>query len=306
MAGLELHGTIAGSGNINIQGDGAPSLHFAEIGVSLQGKLLAGTLDVRGSIPEADASPFTVGQAHMTIGTANARIKLGLQDTHFGYEPPNPAGFPFVSNSWLYNTGPVDVLEATLSIGNENFELSIGVNTNNWEAQLEGLDVPGVYSGLSLSVGGFSLLANLGLDPTFGGGLSMRTLLDIVVSWDLSDSVHLALNYDYAIDDNEEQNSVWQGGDLYLVYTPGGDNGWFQWANRVELFRDEDGFVSDNPDLFSLGLTMAFNFRLPYGFQIRADINQQVGLNDASPSSTTFSAMLLYSGSYEDPGADSK
>ena len=278
------------------------ALTFAEVGVGIEGKDLNGQVDVRGAYPTAGDTEFPVqlGQAFGGYSNDFFGVSAGLQNTLAGYEPVNPAQYPFITRSYLYTNGPVSDLGGRIRLGPEFVSLIGGIYTSNFGFLGDNNRAPAGLIGFHLSLKKFSLVMNGLVGPEQdNNNKDIRFMGDLVLSVTPHEMLELGLNFDYAQDKQDEKQKHWEGGAVYLTLTP---RQWIQWANRVEMFHDPEGTITGQENLFALGVTTALNFRLirpPQQLDFRLeysllhDVDGNATINGRR-NANLFSASLVY------------
>jgi len=288
-------------------------LQYVSVGVTFPGETVSGAIELLAPVLDSSAKkPFKginwlgVRQANISYaGFENIDVTLGVQDTHFGYELNDASLNPFVSNSWVYNVGPVDVTELSIAGAfSEAVAWKLGLNGSNYAAYPLN-PYPALYGGLVFATGDAALYVNVGAGPENADSRNtnasdIRVLLDLVGTYNPSDQVNLAVNIDEGYDYAGGANAHWRAGAAYAIYKP---TDRFTIPLRGDFLQDGQGFISGAPNaVASAGVTGGIHYatkiaKIAGKHQIGAELNSQWGLNRYTDGSVVFGMRYAWSAS---------
>ncbi|MEY4760718.1 MAG: hypothetical protein RLZZ200_574 [Pseudomonadota bacterium] len=217
-------------------------------------------------------------QAFVQYASGSWTVMGGRFATLVGAEVINPTLNVNTSRSLLFNYEPlthtgvraVYAYDSTLSF---TFGLNNGwdqVNDLNSQKTIEAGMLWAPSKAFTLGAQGY-----YGTEPAYAGGSAgARTIIDLVATWTLSDSLSLVLNYDYGSQEKTLLPSTslgtasWQGVAGYLNYAI--DDNW-RVSLRAEYFDDEDGARTGTPQKLKEG-TLTLAYAPSKAFEVRGEL----------------------------------
>ncbi|MGE3319181.1 MAG: outer membrane beta-barrel protein [Candidatus Berkiella sp.] len=215
---------------------------------------------------------FDVLQAYMQYAISPFTIMAGKYITLVGYEVIESPGNANFSHSLLFTFA-----EPTTHTGvrgvyavNDKLKLIVGMN-DGWDSirdwgKGKTIELGMAYtptSNLSLSAQGYSGTERV-VSRTSVGPTGLRNLIDLIASYNVSDQLTIAANYDYGSQENvlsSDASSIstvtWQGLAGYVNYK---FNDMWRLAGRAEVFDDTDGYRTGiEQNIKELTLTLGFS-----------------------------------------------
>ncbi len=224
-----------------------------------------------------DTGNFDVTQAYVQYASGSWTVIGGKFATLAGAEVPNPTANTNFSRSILNTYEPITHtgVRATYAL-DSTLSFIFGVN-NGWDQVTDKNSQKTVELGMAwVPSKTFSLLAQgyFGSEPTFGTTNGNRTLLDLVATYAVSDSLTLILSYDYGSQKNSALlnesvgTSKWSGLAAYLNYAI--DDQW-RVSLRGEYMDDQDGFLTGVVQKWKEE-TLTFGYAPTKAFELRAEV----------------------------------
>lgn len=198
---------------------------------------------------------FALLQAYLQYNSSNYSIVGGQLINSANYESPVSTNVRHYSRSILWNYGTPTTntgVQGNYKI-NEQLTIEAGLN-NGWDSikdfrrpitTMAGFNyAPNKMADLTMSVFSGGQRAT---DKVTSGTIGRRTLVDIITTFNVTEELKLAVNYDYVIQNRanlpngKQSEAVWHGIAGYMDYQLSYD--W--WLSfRAESFSDRDGFIT--------------------------------------------------------------
>lgn len=224
---------------------------------------------------DGNDNSFDVRQAFIQYATGSLTVMAGKMLTLAGAEVINPALNTNFSRSLLFfdsepltHTG----IRATYALG-DSFTVTAGIN-NGWNSTSTSYGSKTGEAGFGWTPNKtFSLLGTAYFgktDPGFGGNDAMKTLFDVVATYNASSSLTFIVNLDINKWDDAlgaNQDAKWQAVAAYANYAISD-----QWrmSLRLEYLDDKDGFVSGSEQKLKEA-TLTFGFAPSKNFELRLE-----------------------------------
>jgi len=214
---------------------------------------------------------FDVLQAYMQYTISPFTLMAGKYITLVGYEVIESTGNANFSHSLLFTFAEPTThtgVRGTYAV-NDKLKLIVGMN-DGWDSirdwgKGKTIELGVTYtptSKVSLSAQGYSGTERV-VSRTSTGPTGLRNLIDLIASYNVTDQLTIAGNYDYGSQENvlsnDESSSstvMWQGLAAYINYKF--NNRW-RLAMRGEAFDDKDGYRTGiEQNIKELTLTLGF------------------------------------------------
>lgn len=227
----------------------------------------------QGDDRQFDPEQFYV-QAHLPVGNG-LNVTVGKFDTTLGYEVIDAPGNPLFSHSYLFGYA-IPFTHTGIRFDypvNDNVSVYYGL-VFGWDTFANSNDAPTNMIGGSWKINDkLTWLTNLIVGPEQpksipGDHSAYRTVWDNTLTYQVSDSLLLALNGDWGnetLPSDTKAGNNWYGAAGYITYT---FNDQISTTLRIEGFRDETGTRIGNIVPASVGQPASL-FEVTYGFTIK-------------------------------------